>query len=167
MAKLREPLTIIVDTREQLPYTFAAVPADRDEPGYPDTFAAVTVVATLKAGDYSLPGYESRVAVERKSKGDFFGTLGGGRKRFERELERLAGYDFAAILVEAEWSEIITRPPISSQLSMRSIVRSVLAWQQRYPRIHWHFWPDRETAEVICYRILDRYARERLGEVQG
>ena len=169
------PFTIVIDTREQRPYTFEAVPADAAEipldefavrgEAAPHYLRVATVTEKLDAGDYSAQGFESRVAIERKSKADFFGTLGQGRTRFEAELTRLAGYTFAAILVEAEWSEILTDPPEHSRMSSRSIVRSVLAWQQRYPRIHWHFWPGRDVAEVVCYRMLDRFVKERKEEV--
>jgi hypothetical protein len=43
----------------------------------------------------------------------------------------------------------------------------VIAWQQRYPRVHWWLCPGRAFAEVTTYRILERYWRdtvERDGE---
>ncbi len=57
---------IIIDTREQAPFTFE---------GYE------TKIATLKTGDYSLEGFEDKVAVERKSKADAYGCVGGSRMR--------------------------------------------------------------------------------------
>ena len=67
------PLPVIVDSREQVPYLFK----------YYD--AAVTVQG-LPTGDYSLAGYEGRVAVERKELDDLVGCLTVGRERFEKEL---------------------------------------------------------------------------------
>lgn len=152
------PYTIVVDTREQLNYAFARplrIGARR--------FTFSTVRATLNAGDYSLVGYESSpagIAIERKSLADAFGTFGKGRERFERELSRLALYKFAAVVVEAEWSTIFESPPLRAKLHPRSIVGSVIAWQIRFPMIHWCFLPGREAAEGYTARLLDRFYRQ-------
>lgn len=153
------PFTVVVDTREQLPWTFAGVSADADRGG--GNLVVPVVVAGLPAGDYSIRGFETRIAVERKSLCDLYGTVGQGRDRFVRELERLAEYDFAAVVVEAEWSEIYGKPPPHTVLKPKTIFRSMLAWQQRYPRVHWLFWPGRAAAEVVGYRVLERWWRER------
>lgn len=89
-----EKPTIVVDTREQLPYAF-------------DESKCLTIRGTLSAGDYSLVGLEASVAVERKSLDDFVGTVIRGRGRFERELGRLVGYTFAAIVVEATPEDVV------------------------------------------------------------
>ena len=65
--------SIIIDTREQLPYQFVGCPVQD---------------STLHTGDYSVTGLENWVGVERKSLGDYWGCLGKGRKRFEAELVR-------------------------------------------------------------------------------
>ena len=51
---MMDRITVVVDTREQEPYSF-------------DTDKVSTVRKALPAGDYSLVGLEERVAVERKS----------------------------------------------------------------------------------------------------
>ena len=147
------PFTIAIDTREQRPYTFA---------GIRDNSRSVSVarkVTTLHSGDYSIVGCETEIAIERKSKADLFGTLGKGRERFERELQRLNGgeYKFALILVECEWSEVFEYPPARSKLSPKVVFRTVNAWEQRYRGVHWSFMPSRELAEVKAYRCLERF----------
>jgi ERCC4-type nuclease len=87
-------VTVIVDTREQLAYTFD-----------PDRIDVVR--RALPAGDYSLAGEEHRVAVERKSLEDLVSTLIRGRDRFRRELRLLAGYEHACVVVEAELREVL------------------------------------------------------------
>ncbi len=62
---------IVIDSREQEPYTFACE----------------VVKAKLDAGDYSVAGFEQRVAVERKSLRDFVGTVIHDFDRFARELQ--------------------------------------------------------------------------------
>ena len=63
----------------------------------------------------------------------------------------------AAVVVEAEWSEVLGSPPPHTQLTPKTVYRSVIAWQQRYPSIHWWFCADRRLAEVTTFRILERW----------
>lgn len=149
------PFTVAVDTREQLDFTFQWLRTDARDGNRP--LIVLTLPATLSAGDYSIIGMETRVAVERKNLADLFSTLGGGRQRFERELAKLAVYDFAAVVVEASWDAVLTAPPEHSQLSPKTIFRSVIAWQIRYPRIHWWFCPGRRFAEITTLRLLERF----------
>jgi DNA excision repair protein ERCC-4 len=150
---------VVIDTREQSPYSFAGLKADASDGG--GELIITTRRGTLRSGDYSVRGHERRVAVERKSLADLYGTLGSGRDRFERELQRLAGYHYAAVVVEAEWSEILTAPPPRSKLNPKTIFRSVLAWQQRYPAVHWWMVAGRAMGEVTTFRILERFVKEQ------
>jgi DNA excision repair protein ERCC-4 len=140
------PLCIIQDTREQTPYTFACISPP-----------PLVEVATLASGDYSLKGLEDRVAVERKSLADTFGTFGQGRERFERELSRLAQMRYAAVMIEASWEQIIHRPPRRSRLNPKTIHASIVAWQIRYRTIHFWDCPNRIFAERTTYRLLKRF----------
>lgn len=85
---------VVIDTREQEPYSF-------------DEWIDCSVRKALPAGDYSLVGYEEAIAVERKSLEDFVSTVIQGRKRFRKELERLAQYDAACVVVEADMKDIV------------------------------------------------------------
>lgn len=87
------PLPIIRDFREQAPFAFSGLPVEVE-------------VGALEAGDYSVRGFERRVAVERKELQDLVGCLSGERDRFERELARLRGYDSAAVIVEEPMSAL-------------------------------------------------------------
>jgi ERCC4-type nuclease len=150
------PYVVCIDTREQLPYQFARPLSGPRRKRY----TVQTTVTTLPTGDYSLAGCEGQVSVERKSLSDLYSTLGAGRVRFLNELERFAAYQFSAVVVEAEWSRVLAEPPKRSRLVPKTIVHSVLAWQQRFPRTHWWFVPGREVGEVVTLRILDRFWRE-------
>ena len=149
---------IVVDTREQEPYTFAGLKSDQVDGGHVMTVRCER--RTLKSGDYSLSGFETRVAVERKSLVDLFGTIGQGRDRFERELERLSEYEFATVMIESTWPEILSSPPVHSKLPPKTVLRSAIAWQQRYPNVHWFTAGTRRTAEAITLRILERFWKE-------
>jgi ERCC4-type nuclease len=88
-----KPITVIIDTREQEPYSF---PTDRVTP----------VRRALPAGDYSLEGRETEIAVERKSLADFVSTVIRGRERFRKELVRLESYRRACVVIEGSMSDI-------------------------------------------------------------
>jgi len=83
--------TFVIDTREQNGYSFNAP----------------TVRRALPAGDYSLVGSETRVAVERKSMPDFVSTVIRARKRFHAELRKLAEYEHACIVVEGSLRDLL------------------------------------------------------------
>lgn len=90
------PATIIVDTREQEPYSF-------------DPRLAAVVRRALPAGDYSIGGLEGIVAVERKTLDDFVSTVIHGRSRFREELRKLSGYRAACVVVEAGLPDVLQR----------------------------------------------------------
>ena len=138
-------MIILCDTREQNPYQFRKI-EPRPE----------VAQATLTTGDYSLQGFEGLITVERKSLADAFGTFGRGRARFERELVRMMDFQFAAVVIEADWYTILRNPPRRSRVKPRTIYASVIAWQQRFGV---HFWccVNRAFAEKTTYRILERF----------
>ena len=138
-------LCIIRDTREQLGYTFACI-----------TPPPLVEVATLASGDYSVKGLTDKVAVERKSLGDAFGTFGQGRDRFERELVRLSQLRFGAVVLEADWDTIIFRPPARSKLKPKTVIRSMAAWAIRH-NVHFYWLPNRAAAEKWTYILLERF----------
>lgn len=83
---------IIVDSREQAPWVIpAGVHYD---------------VQALPFGDYTVAGFGSRVAVERKSLSDYVHTVFGDWPRFRSELKGLRGYDLAFIVVEATEDDV-------------------------------------------------------------
>jgi len=147
--------TIVIDKREQHPFTFQGI--ESDAKGSRRPMFIPTKPGTLPSGDYSVAGLEHAVAVERKSLVDLYGTIGAGRDRFVRELERLDQMEFAAVVIEAGWPAIIGNPPPSSKVSPKVIYRSIIAWGQRFPRVHWWPCPHRTFAERTTFRILQRF----------
>ena len=154
------PHPIIIDTREQLPFAFAGIPSDAKEG---KGFYAIDVVRqTLQSGDYSIDGLQEIVAVERKSLADLFSTIGQGRDRFVRELERLSSFRYAAIVFEGTWDDVVLAPPEHTRLTGKTVHRSIVAWQQRYPRVHWWACGNRRFAEITTFRILKRAIDEHV-----
>lgn len=92
---MAEKVTVVVDTREQEPYSFAAERFD-------------TIRHALPAGDYSLAGFETDVAVERKTLEDFVHTVIRERDRFRAEILKLSTYSFACVVVEANVEDVLS-----------------------------------------------------------
>lgn len=144
----RQGFVIAVDTREQRPYRFPL--AER---------------RSLKTGDYSIVGLEDRVAVERKRLDELFTITGRDRERFERELERMAELDFAAIMVEADLPQIL-RGAAFSHVSPKAVVGSLVSWSIRY-RAHVFFAGDRRHANALTRRLLEKYWRFQNGDADA
>lgn len=162
---LTAPFTVLIDQREKLPYSFEGLHADAKQGNRPLIVPARTV--HLATGDYTIEGYESRIAIERKGGqgglADLFSTLGQERDRFVRELERLAQMEWAAVVVEASWADVLHGAPFS-QLNPKTVFRSIIAWQQRYRRVHWAMAGDRQLAEVMTFRMLERWWKDHQQE---
>jgi ERCC4-type nuclease len=140
-------LTLVIDSRENLPYSWQGVRS---------------ISKALPAGDYSVLGLEARVAIERKTLIDAYGTFGRGRDRFERELARLSQMDFAAVVIEASMLEALTRPPPKVQkFTPKHFNRAVCAWSQRFG-VHFWFCDCRALAQRQTYILLERFWRDVL-----
>ena len=88
------PFTIVVDTREQQPYSFDKYPVVRQK---------------LDVGDYSILGLERRIAFERKNLDDYIQSVVKARERFFAEMQQLANYEMKGILVEATLEDILQK----------------------------------------------------------
>ncbi len=151
------PFTVIIDTREQAPFSFRDIDNLKRYGGKP--LIIPTEKSGLNTGDYSIKGMESRMAIERKEMGDFFNCCGSDRERFERQLARLNELEFGCMVIEAGWT-MIMRGHRESKMEPESIRGSVIAWQMEYfPRVHWWFCDGKRFAEVTTFRILDRWWR--------
>lgn len=158
------PYTILIDSQEKQPFTFRGLLDVGDVP-----LIVPTEWRSLGEGwgDYSIDGYEGLAHIERKSPSDACGTIlgwGERRERFEFELNRLAGIDCAAVVIECTLSTLLghvqARGKKSVDENRKILFRQVLAWQQDY-RVPWLFADSRRMAEVATFRILDRYWRKQ------
>ena len=151
------PFTIVVDSREKAPFGFRGILGTARQ-GH-----RVLVVPwefdTLTTGDYSIRGYESAVAVERKSHTDLISSLGKARDRFRREMERLAEMTYAAVVVECSLSDLVRKAPEWSRMCPRSVVATMIAWSLDFTVPFW-LADTRRQAEVLTFRYLEKaYAR--------
>ena len=153
------PFTICRDQREKAPYQFAGLKADSRH-NYKPLIVLVETVH-LETGDYTLKGFESEICIERKSKEDLFSTLRDEehRERFRREHERMTGFAFATVVIEATWPEIFNEPPPDCQLKPITIWRTFQKWRMRYG-VHWETIGNRAASEDHTFRTLQFYYEE-------
>lgn len=159
------PFTVVIDTREQAPFSFQGIRADSDQHERP--MIVPTVINTLKTGDYSILGLEDWIVVERKSHEDLYGTLINGIERFERELDRMRSYAHSAIVIECGWGRILQAPELS-EIDPKCITRQIMSLMLRFPQTHWITCPDRRFAEAFTFQLLRKahkhWKRERKSE---
>jgi DNA excision repair protein ERCC-4 len=142
-------MRILVDNREQNPFTFTGYEVD-PEP------------AALPVGDYSLPGFQDRVSIERKELNDLIACLmNGNRDRFERELARGRHYDLFMVVVEASLADV-SQGRYRSEMKAQAALQSLLTFQVRY-RVSFVWAGNRAGAEYITHGLLAKYLRE-IGE---
>lgn len=101
MAKNKEDdynLVVLVDTREQTPWTFSC-----------SKYIIDIREGKLDTGDYSLEGYEDLVRIERKaSTSEIAGNI--TEKRFKDWLERLSTYKYKFLICEFDFEDIVNFP---------------------------------------------------------
>ncbi len=134
-------MKLLIDTREQRPLDF------------PDGIE--TAPATLAAGDYSAPGLEEHVAIERKELSDFIACIGPERDRFKRELARLRGYPCRAVVIESDLRTILNGE-YRSQIAAESVLGSLCSWMTRY-KVPFIFASDRSGAARIVVALVRTY----------
>ena len=137
-------MKVIVDSREQAPFTFSH-----------EKYEVEATRGALTVGDYSLAGLEDKVAVERKSLPDLVQCLGRERDRFERELQRGAALDAFCVVVEAGWTDL-SGGKYRSRLKPHAACQSVAAFTVRY-HVPFMFAGSRTAAEYICWSFLRQY----------
>ena len=137
-------MQIIVDTREQNAYNFSG-------------YSVEIMPGTLTSGDYSLAGFTDLVAVERKELSDLLGCLTHDRPRFTRELERLRGFEAAALVVEAPYSTIASGS-YRSKIDPDAATQSLVSIMANY-RLPVFFANSRADAEFFTYNFLRHFLR--------
>lgn len=135
------PPLVIVDSREQKPYSF---PQEWPLP----------IKKALPSGDYSIVGHELTFAIERKELTDLFGCI--WTDRFRRELERLKSYAKAFLVIEGNlWK-------IKNNRFYKGKINAVIGMLQAIPLkygVQVLFLDDRETAESFVAGLLEKYNR--------
>ena len=139
-------ISILADTREQTPYTF-------------DRWNIKTQETGLPTGDYSLPGFESQIAIERKTLDDLINCLmGSNRSRFEKELSRARSYELFAVVIESNLADV-ANGQYQSNMKPTAALQTISAFFVRY-QVPFLFCGNRSGSEYMTYSLLQKYLYE-------
>ena len=133
---------IVIDSREQNPWSFCNLPSERGK---------------LTTADYSIAGLEHLVSIERKSLDDLLACVGRDRDRFTRELQRLRAYRFRCLVVETSYAEL-ERGEWRSKIQPAAVLGSLSAWTAQYSLPVMLVGTHKAGAE-FCERYLFQCAR--------
>ncbi len=158
------PFTILVDSREQHPFTFVGHLADSDQGHRPLLVPVEHTHLGDSHGDYAIKGMDD-CFIERKSLDDAQGTFlshGDRRDAWMATLEFLASCKTAAVIIEASYKrycfDIVPRGSRDKRTLAVTLHRQVLAWQNDY-RVPFIFCDDRRFAEETTLQIMRRHYR--------
>lgn len=164
-APLPCPFTVVIDSREQHPWTFRGLSANADKDYR--TLVVNVHTATLSTGDYSIEGFENYITIERKSLADAFGTFTHDRERWERELDRMRSIASCHVVIEGGWEAISAGPVKLGGANIgKAVMRSIFAWSIRYPHVHWWAMPTRDMAEATAFRLLEKFWEDDLWQLK-
>ena len=90
-------MIVVRDTNEQLPLFVGKEYKDLKQTVKP---LIIPGERRLGPGDYTLKGFESDIMIERKMESDFYTYIGKEREKTVKKLRCLAGYKFAALVIE-------------------------------------------------------------------
>jgi len=141
MVKKKEYM-LVVDTREQKPLWKRGVKVHK-----------------LNAGDYSIEGYEDKIAIERKSLSDAYSTALSGHQRFKKELERAKDLDYFAIVIEGNFKQFIHKGfkgASFTRVSGFQICKIYFSWSIKH-NIPIFFCDDRNHSKIAIKYLLEAY----------
>ncbi len=125
MPNIKDDFTVIVDTREQQPWSFTKY---------------ATASRKLDTGDYSIEGFEDILAIERKkSINEVANNI--VESRFVDVIERMSNYKYAYFLLEFNIGDVLDYPIGSSlprkmwnkiRIKPAFIMKHILEWQLKY-----------------------------------
>ncbi|MBT3368447.1 MAG: hypothetical protein HN416_14945 [Nitrospina sp.] len=145
-----ENLTVLVDTREQNPFSLEPMKIKK---------------TGLITGDYTLEGLEEIVLVERKELSDLVGCITSGRERFERELLRMKAYPSKCVVVEGGWSELESGS-YRSRVNPKAVTHTIASWISRYG-VPFQFCGCRQYAQEFTQYFLFTSAKRVHGYLEN
>ena len=149
---INDEFTIIVDTREQKPWSFSH---------------HVTANHKLDTGDYSIEGLEHILSIERKRNvAEFANNI--TERRFKDVIDRLSKIPHSFILFEFDFDKIMSFPIGSDipkkiwdkiRVSPSFIIKNIIGLQIEH-NINIIFCGNSANAETIALAIMKKIHRE-------
>jgi hypothetical protein len=144
----QDPFTIIIDTREQIPWEF----------GFHNT-----AKKKLDTGDYTIEGFENILAIERKKSVSEIAT-NLSESRFSDVLDRLSKIKYPYMVFEFSLDEVYSFPVGSDipkklwdklRISGNYIIKRLIEIQLKY-NIQVVFCGDSDNAEKFSVSLMKR-----------
>ena len=131
-------LRILIDDREKQPLSFSCQ----------------TIRKRLVHGDYSLMGYEDRIAIERKSLPDLVRCLGSDRREQFETVVRFAKstLKYYALVIECNYEDMFIPSKWFSHIQPQC-VPSFIMWSVKHD-LPIFFAGSPEQASDVVYRLL-------------
>lgn len=154
-------ITILRDTREQLPWDFSGLPVTTED-------------KTLTTGDYTLrefcdhdqknDTYEPHYAIERKSGDDFIRSITRNRGRFKQEIKRASDWpsELIVIIEEPKEPSRYQDPWLKPFDITRSQVFGTVDSWERYYNVNFRFAGSRDKAQRVTFDCLYHELQSRL-----
>lgn len=138
-------MVVVCDTRETVPlFDLHDLPK-----------GLVLTRDTLRDGDYSLRGFEDKVAIERKGgMSDFLNYLTTTRERTRDKMHRFRDFEFVGLLLEVSEAEAYC-PQMYSNVSIEVIRQSIVSFEVRFG-VHVYY-GDRDCCRRKCLDWLICY----------
>ncbi len=138
-----EPLSILIDSREQNPLKLACE----------------TTVAKLDVGDYISKSHFNSISVDRKSLVDLCGTISQGYDRFIREIERAKELGlYLVVLVEEKLEKLLNLPFLPETQRIKAspdfISSRIRDLCQTYENLQFVFVDGRSAAAKLLTKIF-------------
>ena len=139
---------IIIDTREQKPWTFASYSTENKK---------------LDTGDYSVEGLENILCIERKqSSSEFANNI--VESRFKDVIERMSSIKYSFLLLEFDLEDLLNYPIGSTvprkmwnkiKISPAFLIKNILEFQINN-NIIVYFCGNSQNAEKLAEHILKK-----------
>jgi len=138
-------LTILSDSREQLPLNFVGL-------------EGVDKVETigLPFGDYTamIDGRQVPICFDRKNLGDLYGTMTSGYERFKREMARAKEVGHKLILITEDTYSEVLEGYSHSEYSGESMIKKLQTLRIKYDLEWWPCTSRQEMAHQIASTFL-------------
>jgi len=135
---------VIIDTREKKPFRLAGLD---------------TIRQGLRVGDYSIDGFQDRVAIERKGMSDFYSTFGNrtNYNRFIQEMSQINKMEYGYLVVESPLEKCSQAnklvPKLKPGLS-NMVLMNFDDFKKRLPNVKIYFAASRWGADSFTGELL-------------